>query len=187
MRDVLTLGSELDDTHRDKEHQNKNVFPDPLLFFPIFEKPFLWTGLRAGVRSRSSTDRRGIKDQRSSATRLHFIVNPGGVIYKLHMFELRQTPVFKKWFLGLKDQQAKEAIAKRLVRFEAGLLGDAKSLCGGVSEFRIQHGPGYRLYFSMLGKTIIILLCGGDKGSQARDILRARKLKKEIDNENHEV
>ena len=86
------------------------------------------------------------------------------------MYELRQTPVFEKWFLGLKDRQAREAISKRLVRFEVGLFGDTKSLGDGVSELRIQHGPGYRLYYAMRGKKIITLLCGGDKGSQARDI-----------------
>ena len=103
------------------------------------------------------------------------------------MFELRQMPVFKKWFLGLKDRQAKEAVAKRLVRVEAGLLGDTKPVGEGVSEFRIQHGPGYRLYYARRGKTIILLLCGGDKGSQERDIRRARKLEKEIYDEDHEV
>ncbi len=75
------------------------------------------------------------------ATRLHFVGNPGSVTYKLHMFELRQTPVFEKWFLGLKDHQARVAIAKRLVRVEVGHFGDAKSLGNGVSELRIQHGP----------------------------------------------
>ena len=103
------------------------------------------------------------------------------------MFEMRQTPVFEKWFLDLKDRQAREAIAKRLVRVEVGLFGDAKSLGDGVSELRIQHGPGYRLYYATRGNRIIILLCGGDKGSQARDIRRARKLEKEIDDENQEV
>ena len=103
------------------------------------------------------------------------------------MFELRQTQVFEKWFLGLKDRQAREAIAKRLVRIEVGHFGDVKSLGDGVSKFRIQHGPGYRLYYAMRGKRIIILLCGGEKGSQARDIRKARKLEKEIDDENQEV
>ncbi len=120
-------------------------------------------------------------------TRSYFVGNPSSVTYKLHMFELRQTPVFEKWFLGLKDRQAREAIAKRLVRVEFGLFGDAKSLGDGVSELRIQHGPGYRLYYAMRGKKIIILLCGGDKGSQARDTRRARKLEKEIDDENEDV
>ena len=67
------------------------------------------------------------------------------VVYRLHMFELRQTPVFETWFLGLrKKHRAREAIAKRLVRLEAGNFGDTKALGGGVNELRIQHGPGYR-------------------------------------------
>ncbi len=112
---------------------------------------------------------------------------PGSVTYKLHMFELRQTSVFEKWFLGLKDLRAREAVAKRLVRIEAGLLGDAKPLGGGIFELRIQHGPGYRLCCARRGKTLMLLLCGGDKDSQARDVRKARRLEKEIDDEDHEV
>lgn len=103
------------------------------------------------------------------------------------MYELRQTPVFRKWIRGLKDQRAKEAIAKRMVRIEAGALGDTKLLAGGISEFRIHQGPGYRLYFVRRGGTVILLLCGGDKGSQERDIATAQQLAKEIDDEDHKV
>lgn len=109
------------------------------------------------------------------------------VTYKLHIYELRQTPVFRKWIRGLKDQRAKEAIAKRMVRIEAGALGDTKLLAGGISEFRIHQGPGYRLYFVRRGGTVILLLCGGDKGSQERVIATAQQLAKEIDDEDHKV
>jgi len=104
------------------------------------------------------------------------------------MFELRQTPVFEKWFLGFKkNPKAREAIAKRLVRLEAGILGNTRSLGGGVNELKIQHGPGYRLYYTVRRKSIILLLCGGNKDSQSRDIPRARELKKEIDDEDNTV
>lgn len=109
------------------------------------------------------------------------------VTYKLHMYVLRQTPVFRKWISGLKDLRAKQAIAKRMVRIEAGTLGDTKLLSGGIGEFRIHQGPGYRLYFVRRGTTVILLLCGGDKGSQERDISLAQQLAREIDDENHEV
>ncbi|MCY4167668.1 MAG: type II toxin-antitoxin system RelE/ParE family toxin [Rhodobacter sp.] len=104
------------------------------------------------------------------------------------MFELRQTPVFETWFLGLrKKHRAREAIAKRLVRLEAGNFGDTKALGGGVNELRIQHGPGYRLYYTVRRQSIILLLCGGTKGSQARDIRRAKALEKEMDDEDNTV
>ena len=109
------------------------------------------------------------------------------VTYKLRMFELRQTSVFRKWIHDLKDHRAKEAIAKRMVRIEAGNLGDTKLLEGGIGEFRIHYGPGYRLYYVRRGETLILLLCGGDKGSQGRDVLMAQRLAEEVDDENHKV
>lgn len=100
------------------------------------------------------------------------------------MIELRQTAVFAKWFKSLKDRKAVGVIAKRLVKMEVGHMGDVKQVGEGVSEIRVHYGPGYRVYFTRRGDTIIFLLCGGDKGSQTRDIRRAHEMAKEIDDEN---
>jgi putative addiction module killer protein len=89
------------------------------------------------------------------------------------MFELRRTQAFASWQSGLRDTRALERIAQRLVRVQHGHLGDVKSVGGKVRELRIDHGPGYRVYFMQQGDTIILLLCGGDKSSQRRDITRA--------------
>ncbi|WP_188909737.1 type II toxin-antitoxin system RelE/ParE family toxin [Aureimonas endophytica] len=87
------------------------------------------------------------------------------------MFELRQTASFRKWLIGLRDRQA----YRRIVRLERGQFGDAKFF-DGLGELRIDHGPGYRVYFMRRGKMLVILLCGGDKSSQGRDIEAARRL-----------
>ena len=115
--------------------------------------------------------------------KLHCLDSLRVVIYKLHMIEIRQTETFQKWFAGLKDRRVNQIIAKRLVRIEAGLMGDTKSVGEGVSEVRINYGPGYRLYFTRRGQTVILLLCGGDKGSQTRDIRAAQNMEKEIEHE----
>lgn len=94
--------------------------------------------------------------------------------------ELRQTGKFVEWFRNLHDRRAVERIAQRLARVQSGLFGDVKPVGGGVSELRIDYGPGYRVYFTRRGSTVILLLCGGDKGSQARDIEAARAMAKEI-------
>ena len=87
--------------------------------------------------------------------------------------------IFLKWLRGLKDLRAQERIAQRIARVQAGLLGDAKFF-DGIGELRIDHGPGYRLYFVQRGKVLIILLCGGDKGSQSRDIQRAKEIARDM-------
>ena len=97
------------------------------------------------------------------------------------MFEVRQTSVFETWVDGLKDIRAIARIEVRLRRLSLGHLGDAKSLGDGVSEMRIDYGPGYRLYFTRRGDRIVILLCGGDKKRQSDDIARAKQLAKEAD------
>lgn len=96
------------------------------------------------------------------------------------MFEVRQTEEFEAWLDGLRDQIARKQIAKRIVRIQSGLLGDTKPVGEGVSELRVHHGPGYRLYYVQRERVMIILLCGGDKGSQARDIARAKEMAKEV-------
>ena len=90
--------------------------------------------------------------------------------------ETRQTLTFSDWLNNLRDVRAKTKIAIRIARIEAGLMGDVKSVGDGVSEVRIDFGPGYRLYFTRRGEELIILLCGGDKGSQARDIAKAKEM-----------
>lgn len=97
------------------------------------------------------------------------------------MFEVRQTAVFEAWIDGLKDMRAVARIEVRLRRLSLGHLGDAKSLGDGVSEMRIDYGPGYRLYFTRRGERIVILLCGGDKKRQSGDIARAKQMAKEAD------
>lgn len=99
------------------------------------------------------------------------------------MFEIRQTVVFEVWLDGLKDLRAIARIEVRLRRLSLGHLGDVKSLGDGVSELRIDYGPGYRLYFTRRGERIVILLCGGDKKRQGDDIARAKQMAKEADDD----
>ncbi|MEM8918574.1 MAG: type II toxin-antitoxin system RelE/ParE family toxin [Pseudomonadota bacterium] len=96
------------------------------------------------------------------------------------MIEVRQTDVFAKWFQKLRDQRAKNRIVVRIRRMELGNPGDVKSVGGGVQEARISYGPGYRLYFTREGDALIILLCGGNKSSQAKDIARAKEIRKHL-------
>ena len=96
------------------------------------------------------------------------------------MLEVQETPEFKVWRTSLSDGRARSRIAGRIARVALGLVGDTKSVGGGVSELRIDHGPGYRLYFTRRGRTLVILLCGGDKGSQDRDIRRAQTMASSI-------
>ncbi len=95
------------------------------------------------------------------------------------MIEVRQTEAYKSWFAGLSDIKAKARILRRIERAEAGNLGDHKRF-DGLLEMRIDYGPGYRLYAVQQGKVLIILLCGGDKGSQKRDIKKALEMAKEV-------
>ena len=108
------------------------------------------------------------------------LVDRGIVAYNSHMLELRQTDVFRQWFARLRDRRAQQRIAARLVRLSAGLFGDAKGLGEGVSELRIDHGPGYRVYFVRRGDVVIVLLCGGDKASQDRDIRAAKAMAQDV-------
>lgn len=91
-----------------------------------------------------------------------------------------QTPAFAEWFNSLRDRKAKSKVASRIARFELDLMGDVKSVGDGVSEARIAFGPGYRLYFTRRGNTLIILLVGGDKSSQQRDIAKAKEMAAQI-------
>jgi len=96
------------------------------------------------------------------------------------MYSVYKTNVFIEWFDALKDQTAKNKIRIRIDRIELGNLGDRHTVGEGVSELRITYGPGYRLYYVIRGRMIIILLCGGDKGTQTKDIKLAKKLAKGV-------
>ena len=95
------------------------------------------------------------------------------------VLEVKQTETFRKWRTRLKDDSARALIASRLDRLAYGLMGDVEPVGQGVSELRIHYGPGYRVYFQKRGETLVILLCGGDKSTQAKDIKVAKNLANE--------
>lgn len=97
------------------------------------------------------------------------------------MFTVRQTREFQAWLDALKDMRAQVRIAARLRLAEAGNLGDWKPVGGEVSEMRVDVGPGYRLYFARRASVLIVMLAGGDKSSQARDIKRAQRILRELE------
>ena len=99
------------------------------------------------------------------------------------MITIKQTDEFARWLTGLRDQRAKQKIATRLQRLKFGHFGDVEPIGGGLSELRIHEGQGYRVYFRQNGHEIILLLCGGNKKSQQRDISRAHEIMKEITND----
>ncbi|RMR15139.1 type II toxin-antitoxin system RelE/ParE family toxin [Pseudomonas syringae group genomosp. 3] len=92
------------------------------------------------------------------------------------MIEIKQTAIFMAWERKLQDDRARAAIAARLFRLANGLAGDVRPVGQGVSELRVHYGPGYRIYFQQRGSELVILLCGGNKGSQSRDIEKAKEL-----------
>ncbi len=95
-------------------------------------------------------------------------------------WEIQQTPIFEQWLTGLKDAVSRAIIVRRIERAAAGNLGDVRPVGDGVNELRIDHGPGFRVYFVRRGEALIVLLCGGDKASQPRDIARAKVLAQEV-------
>jgi len=99
------------------------------------------------------------------------------------VYTVRQTQEFQDWLDGLADQRAQVRIAARLRQVECGNLGDWKSVGGNVSELRVDVGPGYRLYYTRRRNLIIVMLAGGDKSSQKRDINRARRIARELESE----
>lgn len=101
--------------------------------------------------------------------------------YASVLIEVRQTLDFSRWFDGLRDAMTKARIAIRIRRLSLGNPGDVKPVGAGVSELRIDHGPGYRLYYVQRGQALVVLLCGGDKRSQDRDIARAKSMAEELE------
>ena len=98
------------------------------------------------------------------------------MVYTISMFTVYESATFKRWVRGLRDQTAIARINARLRSVSVGNLGDVRPVGDGVSEMRIHYGPGYRLYFIRDGREVIVLLCGGDKDSQRRDVERAKRL-----------
>jgi len=95
-------------------------------------------------------------------------------------YEIERTDIFDKWLGKLKDRRAVMAIIKRIDRAKIGNLGDVEPVGEGISEMRIFVGKGYRLYFTICGGKVILLLCGGDKSTQQKDIKKAKEMAKLI-------
>ena len=96
------------------------------------------------------------------------------------MYEVRQTEEFSRWFAGLRDATAKARVLTRIRRLSLGNPGDVKPVGAGISELRIDYGPGYRIYFIRSGSEVVVLVCGGDKSMQGEDIRRAKILAQEL-------
>ena len=96
------------------------------------------------------------------------------------MFEVRKTDEFDSWLSALADQRAVAKIASRIERLGLGNAGDVKPVGEGISEMRLTNGPGYRIYYKQTGKTIVLILCGGDKSTQDSDIKRAKAIAKQL-------
>lgn len=97
------------------------------------------------------------------------------------MLEIRQTQQYTEWFKSLRDAMVRSRVNARVLRLSQGNAGDHRNLTDGVSEMRLDFGPGYRVYFTQRTGAIVILLCGGDKSDQSRDIKLAIELAKEIE------
>ena len=96
------------------------------------------------------------------------------------MIELRKTELFAQWLDGLRDLRARARVQARLERLAGGNPGDVRPVGEGVSELRVNYGPGYRVYFKQRGGQVIVLLAGGDKGTQTRDIKTALRLARNL-------
>ena len=96
------------------------------------------------------------------------------------MYRIEQTAEFARWLKGVRDEMAQQRIAQRLFRLQGGNRGDWKSVGEGVSEMRIDHGPGYRLYYTIRGQVVVLLLCGSTKSDQDKAIKQARELAKAV-------
>jgi len=97
------------------------------------------------------------------------------------MYTVRETDEFSRWLRALRDHVAKAKILVRIQRLAQGNPGDVKPVGEGISELRIHHGAGYRVYYVQRGEEVIVLLCGGDKDSQDRDIAKAKQIARELE------
>ena len=95
-------------------------------------------------------------------------------------FRVTKSATFLRWLQGLRDKRARARIAVRLDRVEEGNFGDYRSVGGGVSELRIHAGKGYRVYYTIRNNVVVLLLCGGDKSSQAKDVRRAQQMANDL-------
>ena len=96
------------------------------------------------------------------------------------MIQIQKTEAYAKWFSGLRDRIARARIDVCIRRLSLGNVGDAKPVGDGVAELRVDHGPGYRIYFIRCGEVVIILLAGGDTSTQDKDIRKAKALAKDL-------
>ncbi len=96
------------------------------------------------------------------------------------LIEVRKTATFHRWLLKLRDRQARDRVLARIRRMSLGNFGDTHSVGRGVYELRIDHGPGYRVYFVLRGAGDVVLLCGGDKRTQDVDIRRAQRISSDL-------
>jgi len=96
------------------------------------------------------------------------------------MNTLQRTAVFAQWLDGLADRKGKARIVARLEAVKAGNFGDCEPVGDGLSEMRIDFGPGYRIYFMRIGSVVFLLLCGGDKSTQKADIATARRMARQV-------
>ena len=99
------------------------------------------------------------------------------------MIEVRRTQEFAEWLMALKDRQGRARILTRIDRLADGNAGKHRSLGGGIFELKVDFGPGYRVYYVNLGSVVVVLLCGGDKSTQVKDIRRAKELATTLDME----
>ena len=102
------------------------------------------------------------------------------MVHTFQVIELRETTIFSEWLESLSDKVTRTRVQARILRLKSGNAGDVKSVGEGVSEMRIHHGPGYRVYFVKKGSELIILLAGGDKSSQSKDIRKALNLARNL-------
>ena len=96
------------------------------------------------------------------------------------MIQIQQTETYAKWFAGVRDRVTRARIDIRIRRLSLGNAGDTKLVGEGVSELRVDHGPGYRIYFIQRGEVVIVLLAGGDKSTQDKDIRNAKALANDL-------
>lgn len=97
-------------------------------------------------------------------------------VYSRAVYEILKSSTFDAWLRRLRDREAKARVEVRIRRLSLGNPGQSRSLAGGINELKIDYGPGYRVYYTFKGKTLILLLCGGDKSTQSKDIRLATKI-----------